>query len=532
MTTTLFTLALLGGCATDDSIDASLILLPPREQLIRLSVDLRGVHPTPAELAAIETSPDLYEDFVDRYLEDPRFVTRVREVVDERLLLTTGDTYGFEGVSAQDIAGEALALVGRIVEQDLSWSELVTADYTMGNPALATAFGLDYPLGGMGWQPAKYDDGRQHAGLLSMSSIWLRYPSAGGNANRHRANAVSKMFLCDDYLSRPVVLNRSAVDQLTIDPEDAVSTNEACQSCHSTLDPLAAHFFGYFGDDDDTMDAAVFYQPEVEEAWREYSGRSPAYYGVPTVNMAELGQAIASDGRFIDCGTQTFFEGFTQRTLVDADWTEFQAYRQAFVDGDLQVRPLVRVIVTSDTYKALSTTDEDLRERLATVRTASPTQLASIIEDITGYRWTFGGIDGLTEHDLGLPGLTGGVDGKFLTERSYEPGVGALFVQERLAWSAGWNVATHDLDPGRTDDAVLLGFVTIDDRPDSAADAFSGQIRSLYEAATGLPMESDDARIDSLVTLWRQVYSVDADPVVAWAAILTAVLRDPRVLTY
>ena len=54
-----------------------------------------------------------------------------------------------------------------------------------------------------------------------MNAVWQRYPSMGGNANRHRANAVSKLLLCDDYLSRPIVLNRSAVDQLTIDPEDA-----------------------------------------------------------------------------------------------------------------------------------------------------------------------------------------------------------------------------------------------------------------------------------------------------------------------
>jgi hypothetical protein len=234
----------------------------------------------------------------------------------------------------------------------------------------------------------------------------------------------------------------------------------------------------------------------------------------------------------VDCGAQTLFEGFTQRTLTDADWSEFQGYREAFVDGELAVRPLVRALVTSDAYKARGSTDREVSDRLATVRVASPAQLATIIEDITGYRWSFGGVDGLTEHDLGLPGLAGGIDGRFLTERSYEPGVGAVFVLERLAWSAAWTVARHDLDPARTDDATLLAYVTADDRPDSAGEAFASQLRHLLQETTGLPVASDDPRLPALETLWRQVHSVDADPVGAWATVLSAVLRDPRVLTY
>ncbi len=532
MTPTLVVLGLTAGCATGTDTTSELVLLSPREQLIRLSVDLRGVHPSAAELDAIDTTPELYDDFVERYLEDPRFVGRVQEVVDQRLLLSTGDTYGVMGVSAEDIAGEALALVARVVEHDLAWSELVTADYTMSNAALADAFLLDYPAGANTWQPAHYTDGRSHAGLLSMSSIWLRYPSAGGNANRHRANAVSKMLLCEDFLSRPVVLNRAAVDQLVIDPEDAVASNASCMACHSTLDPLSAHFFGFFSSDDDDDLAAVYYEPEEEQGWRDYHGRSPSWYGVPTANLAELGGLLAEDGRFIDCGTQTFFEGFTQRTSRASDWTEFQGYRQAFVDGGLKVRPLVRALVTSDTYKAMGTDDPVLADNLSAVRLVSPAQLASIIEGLTGYRWTFGGADGLTRHNLGLPGLAGGVDGRFLTERSYEPGIGLVFVQERLAWSAAHHVVQHDLDPGRTADAILLPYVTIEDRPTADPELFETQIAALIEAATGLPVAEDDGRPAALVTLWSQIYSIEADPQAAWSAVVAGVLRDPRILTY
>ena len=211
-------------------------LLSPRQQLKRVSVDLRGVHPSEAEMQAIENNPALYEDYVDRYLQDPRMLERMREIFNYRYLTRTGATYdmGADNFSSAEVSqaidNEALRLLTRIIEFDLPYSEIVLADYTMANPALAEAFDLDYPEGATNWQPAWYTDDRPHAGILTMSSTWLRYPSMAGNANRHRANALSKMLLCDDYLARPVVLSRAAVDQLTVDPEAAVNENDACQS--------------------------------------------------------------------------------------------------------------------------------------------------------------------------------------------------------------------------------------------------------------------------------------------------------------
>jgi hypothetical protein len=494
------------------------------------------VHPTPAELEAIQADPSLYEDFADRWLDDPRLLPRMREVFNQRYLTVTGATYGhaYPGASGAQVAAavaeEPLRLIERIIDQDLPYSEVVTADYTMANSLLAAMWDLDR-ADGSEWAPARYTDGRVHAGVLSMSSVWLRYPSMGGNANRHRANALSKMLLCDDYLSRPIVLNRAAVDQLTVDPETAISTNDTCQSCHSTLDPLSAHFFGFFYYEDDDGDASM-YRPENEPAWMEYAGDAPAYYGVPTASMAELGQRITEDPRFVDCAVTTVWEGLTQRRLTDADWEEIQRHRAVFEDSGLTVKPLVKSVVMSREYRAAEIADEALAERLPTVRMASPAQLESIVMDLTGYRWTFGGLPGLSNHGMGLPVLTGGVDGINVTQRGYEASVGGVFVQERLAWSAAWSVASHDLDPGRTDEAILLAYVKRDDSPDTAAAAFDAQIRALYERVTGIPLPIDATEPADLMVLWRQLHSVEGSSEAAWAGVLSAVLRDPLVLHY
>lgn len=529
-------LPLLASCAQEPAPEG-LELLSPRGQLIRLSVDLRGIHPSETELQAIEDDPGLYEDFVDRYLDidrdDQRLNDRMVEIFNQRLLTRTEDTYGLSVSGADDaelaerLGDEPLELLRHVFELDLPYTEMVLADYTMADPLLAAALDLDHE--GEGWQAAWYTDGRPHVGILSMSGTWLRYPSAGGNANRHRANAVSKVLMCDDYLTRPIVLDRSAVDQLISDPESAISENASCQSCHATLDPLAAHFFGFF--DADADDSFAWYLPENEEGWRDYADKSPGFYGIPTTGLAELGIHIADDPRFVDCAVQTVFEGLTQRTMEDADWEEVQAHRTAFTDAGLVLRPLVRSVVTSDEYRAQATDDPELSERLATVKLASPAQLADIVEDLTEYRWSFSGQDGLTTETRGIPVLLGGIDGDTVTVRNHKASVGAVLTHERLAQAAGWHVASHDLDPERQGEAILLEYVTIDDLPDDA-ELFEAQMAALMLHITGYPLDEDAAEPAILTALWADLYTVEGDPEAAWAGIISAILRDPRVLTY
>ena len=538
-------LLLLMSCATGPAPEPEdgLLLLSAREQLIRLSVEVRGVHPSEEELAAIEDDPTLYEAFVDRYLQDPRLSDRVEEIFNLRFLTRTGNAYfdaaeaGIGGVTeaqvAASLADEPLRLVRHIFEQDLPWSEIVTADYTMADPIVARMWDLDYPAGATGWQAAYYRDGRPMAGVLSMNTIWQRYPSMGGNANRHRANAVSKMLLCEDYLTRPIVLNRASIDQLTVDPEEAIQS-VGCQSCHASLDPLAAHFFGFFRYDGDEggLRAATMYRPENEQGWRDYAGKPPAWYGRPTANLVELGEVIAEDPRFMDCAVRTVWEGLFQQAPGEAQWAGVQEARGVFEAEGMVLRPLLRHMLLSREFRAGGARASDQAAALSTVRTASPRQLAAIIEDLTGYRWTFGGMDGLTDPQSGLAILAGGTDGLYVTTPNYNPSVGSVFIQERLAQAAGWHVAAHDLDPARVEAAILLDLVTAADRPETAAERFEAQIRSLYLRITGIPLEEGATEPAELSTLWSQVYSVEASPEAAWAGVVSVVLRDPRVLFY
>ena len=532
---------LFAGCGSAEEVEPAVELLDARSQLIRLSVDLRGVHPTEAELYELEIAEDqlvVYNGFADQWVDDQRFIGRIKEVFNERYLLRTGDVYfgGLDGIDdrrmADIIANEAFALLEYVVANDMPYSYMVTADHTMANLELASYWNIDYAGENGGWAPARYNDDRPHAGMLTMTTFWQRYPSMGGNANRHRANAVSKVFLCDDYLSRPIVLNRAAVDELTIDPENAINGNTGCQSCHASLDPMAANFFGFFNYDDEEGIESTFYRPEREEDWRDYAGKAPGYYGRPTGNIPEFALELAADTRFQDCAVRTVWEGLTQRTLLDEDWPEMAPHVEAFANSDMNVKQLVLSIVKSEEYRAKAANEPGLEDRLVGAKLVSPEQLSSIMADITGYTWFFDGRDGLKNQSIGLPTLAGGIDSKFIVERTYTPGVGLVFIQERLAQAAAWHVAQHDLNPERTTEAQMLHFVTIEDTPDTNPEAFREQIRHLYLVVTGHPLAEDAREPDQLMEVWKNLYSVEASPTLAWAGVVSAVLRDPSIIFY
>ena len=128
--------------------------------------------------------------------------------------------------------------------------------------------------------------------------------------------------------------------------------------------------------------------------------------------------------------------------------------------------------------------------------------------------------------------LLGGLDGDNVSKRNYNPSVGLSFVQERLAQAAGWHVAQHDLSPDREGEAILLHYVTYKDTPDNNPEAFETQIEFLYLRATGKPLAEDGTETQELMQLWDQLHSIKASPTLAWAGIVSAVLRDPSIIVY
>ena len=183
----------------------------PIAQLFRASLDLRGVRPTLEEIERVVDSSDNYEALVDEYLEDDRFQDRLVDMYAE-VFLTRSDGYSVDAAGyglpgerqfefVRSVGDETLRMFAHIVANELPYTEFVIGDWTMANELLAEIWPIEYPEDGAGWEVSRYTDSRPAAGILSTNSLWWRYMSTGANANRGKANAVSKILVKNKMLS-------------------------------------------------------------------------------------------------------------------------------------------------------------------------------------------------------------------------------------------------------------------------------------------------------------------------------------------
>ena len=167
-----------------------------------------------------------------------------------------------------------LELIAHVAENDLPYTEVLTADYIMANRVVAEGYGdvaafndpsnphefapseiVDYyrdceghtsehdpDIGTRVFDPGPCATDYPHAGVLNTTVFLLRYPTTATNRNRARSRWTYYHFLGLD-------VEKSA--SRTTDPEALADTNNptmhnpACTVCHSVLDPVAGAFQNY-----------------------------------------------------------------------------------------------------------------------------------------------------------------------------------------------------------------------------------------------------------------------------------------------
>jgi hypothetical protein len=180
--------------------------LDPAALLSRVSLDLRGVRPTVAELDLIEADPEQLDTFVDAWLLDPRFGERLADLFDDVWSTRTGNYYPhFDvleaemGLTNDELVGhfaeEPLRMLSWIAEHDLPYDTFVTADWSMADEVLGAVNPVDYPPGVVGWRQVHYTDGRPAVGVLATNDLWWLHGSMANNLNRNRANTVARALL-------------------------------------------------------------------------------------------------------------------------------------------------------------------------------------------------------------------------------------------------------------------------------------------------------------------------------------------------
>ncbi len=470
----------------------------------------------------MEQDPTELEALVTLWLDDPALEDRLVELYGQSWHTLTDDKpldaleYRLDPEVdwrlKRAMGEEPLRLLAHVVVADRDYREIVTSDTTMANELLGQVWPLDYPEDGEGWQEVTWTDGRPAAGVLASNGLWFRYSTTNFNFNRGRAAAISRLLVCSDVLNRPVVgfTSPSLFDE--DGTAEAVKNQPACVTCHSSLDPLASALFGFWWYDIYDVQELTSYHPERELLGETYLDRSPAWYGQPVAGLEELGRAVAADPRFDRCAVETLAGGLWRREVGLGDLARLSALEDAFVAADRRGKALLGAIVATPEYQAGEQVEGSARDE-QTLRLLHPDQLASALEDVTGFRWTDQDVDLLLEDEAGYRVLLGGVDGRYVTRPS-----------DRA--SLTWGLASKRLAEAAAEHALSTGRLRIEGAPGEAD--FRNDLSRLHWRL--LARRASEGELDGLVQLGLDVQA-SADTETARWACLVALLRHPEFLS-
>jgi hypothetical protein len=538
MVITLLLLACGAGDPTDTQSGSESTAFDAAEMLTRASLDIRGVRPNLEDVTRIHQTPDDLDTLIEGYLHDPRFPRRVMDLYSE-IYLTQGEAYSVpfsafefdEGITranyTEAIGDEPLRILAHIAASDLPYTDLVTADWTMHNHVLGQMYPTDYPDDQAGWQRAHYTDGRPTAGVLSTNGMWWRFLSTPSNQNRKRANQISRIFLCNDYLTKPINFDR---DVNLLDEEavaNAIKYDPGCVSCHVSLDPLASYLYGFWYVDETSAGDATVYHPEREQKYVPLGGPNPGYFGQPGTSIADLGHKIASDPRFIECAVETAFTRLMGRDATLGDTDALTLHREAFLDGDLTLRSLFSSIVGHPRYRSAASAPDGFAER----KLVTANLLASQVMGITGYLWTQGGVEMMKSDAIGVGNLAGRADGQRMIRNNRSPNATMLLVNARLAEAATAHLLKTEAGWAK-DDRNVFTDVDFSETIATNRPAIVEQILRLHAVIFGRQIEADGEEVAANIALFEELMDATSDPYVAWGGVMIALLRDPDFLMY
>ena len=294
------------GNITPRTLFDTVTMAPWRRTLRRAALIFAGRAPTAKEYAAVRSGAVTLRTTIRGLMAGPEFHEFLIRASNDRLLTDRGGDIGrgmvdfvrenYRRAAAAHARGTErawrdyedwsnrvrhgvtrapLELIAHVVENDLPYTEILTADYIMANPQASAAYGastgfddpndmhefkpsriVSYFRPGEGFEieydpvigadrvlnPGPLITDYPHAGILNAKVFLERYPTTATNRNRARSRWTYYHFLGLD-------VEKSA--SRTTDPEALADTNNptmhnpACTVCHTILDPIAGAFQNY-----------------------------------------------------------------------------------------------------------------------------------------------------------------------------------------------------------------------------------------------------------------------------------------------
>ncbi len=487
-------------------------VLAPLPLLRRSAIELRGVLPTVEEAQRVLADPSELRVLQRAYLDDPLHEERLVALLGEEWATYVDEPIipffllGLGSEQEQDyetsIAEEPLRLLARIAVEDRPFSDIVRADFTIGNPVLASIWPLELSQD-EGWSKATWTDGRPRAGVLASNGFLWRYTSTESNANRGRAEQLTQRLVCHERLGEIGSLVPGGV-------EDAVREDPACLGCHVSLDPIAASMFGFLSYVPYAGLEAAYYHADREPLGELTLGVEAAWYGRPVAGVEDLGAAIAEDPRFSPCQVQTMASLLWRS---EPTWERTSSLAATWDEGGQRMRDLEESLVMAPEFGSVE-------PRLLTAEA-----LRTVTEDLTGFVWTYLGLEAMRSSDRGVRTLAGGTDNVFVTRPISQPTLGWTLTIQRLAEQSARFAVTTELEEQRA--GPLFAWVTLEDRPHD--EAFELELESLRTRLHGRVPSEELLELDR--ALWLDIEAAEG-PAEAWSALVSLLLREPDFVSY
>ncbi|MEZ4460634.1 MAG: DUF1592 domain-containing protein [bacterium] len=446
--------------ADDSEFFQDVKFLDYEQTLRKASLSLAGRVPTQTELDALMTlgldpvlegvlAEDafydrLVESFNDTILTD-RFATgdAAVQLLDEDMFPNRewyGDNTDMRNATNLAIAREPLELIAYVVRENLPFSEILNADYTVVNPFSARSYGLvdndgnclveDCGLSfsdmndASDWQKARIP-GQPQAGVLTTAAFLNRYPTTATNRNRQRSGVFYKLFLATDVLK----LADRPLDPLQSDlSNNPTLFDPQCNVCHDVVDPVAGAFQNWDGNGHfNPMDNGWYTDmlpPGIE--------KSKITQGESAESLPWLAERSTADPRFVQSAVEHAYRLLTGDAPLtypldpsQASYeSEFHAYEvqyeffkqtgKRFVESNYNFKTLIKEIINSPYYRALDARDDISPMRqlelksMGTARLLTPEQLNRKIIATTGRAWVANNRNVLLDNEFNL--LYGGID--------------------------------------------------------------------------------------------------------------------------
>jgi hypothetical protein len=344
----------------EDDAGGDVLRLSGWEVATRLSYFLWATTPDDELLDAAASGEldglDGVMEHAERMLDDPRFEDAVTSFSHQWLgtealghFAKDADMFPeFEGLRGSFEDETSAFMRAAFANPDADLRELLTADYTYGDAALAEFYGVEFPLGE--GEVARLElDPEQRAGIVTQAGVLAVHANENQTSPIQRGVFVRERLLCQSIPPPPPDVNdvppdpdpnstaRERFEQHTEDP--------ACSGCHVLLDPIGFGFEAYDAiGRHRTMDAGLPVDESGElVATRDIDGTFDG--------AVELAQRLAGSEEVSDCFASLWVEYGIGRSRQDADACSVDAVTEHFAASDGNLRALLLGVVASDAFR-------------------------------------------------------------------------------------------------------------------------------------------------------------------------------------